>query len=242
MILHRLTKYSCPFQIKQLEQQQKEHIPYIYMREIPNKPPPPYTPPTSQVHVSTVLPSSVEQLQSMTSIISDKLFKAYVNGNLETAIPNVTEESKVLARHNIDKECFEFIFDLCKEFAVEHYKQFVEYNGPSWMVVKKKSLAKQKPFDTDELKAYLFKKTKEILEFEKVIFKEKMITKWSRKKRDHVDEILVIESQTEESEWTNYDDDEVIVKDELTNDIMNMLLTETANVISKIFNKKMNLS
>ncbi|KAK9752933.1 hypothetical protein QE152_g3792 [Popillia japonica] len=81
------------------------------------------------------------------------------------------------------------------------------------MVVKKKSLAKQKPFDTDELKAYLFKKTKEILEFEKVIFKEKMITKWSRKKRDHVDEILVIESQTEESEWTNYDDDEVIVKD-----------------------------
>ncbi|KAK9752932.1 hypothetical protein QE152_g3793 [Popillia japonica] len=127
-------------EIKQLEQQQKEHIPYIYMREIPNKPPPPYTPPTSQVHVSTVLPSSVEQLQSMTSIISDKLFKAYVNGNLETAIPNVTEESKVLARHNIDKECFEFIFDLCKEFAVEHYKQFVEYNGPSWMVVKKKSL------------------------------------------------------------------------------------------------------
>ncbi|KAI4470046.1 centrosome-associated protein [Holotrichia oblita] len=221
-------------EIKQLEQQQKEHIPYIYMREIPNKPPPPYTPPTSQIHVSTVLPSSVEQLQCMTSIISDRLFKAYINGNLETATPNITEESKLLTRHNIDKECFEFIFDLCKEFAVEHYKQFVEYSGPSWMVVNKRSLAKRKPFDGNDLKAYLFKKTKEILEFEKVIFKEKMITKWSRKKRDHVDEILVIESQTEESEWTNYDDDEVIVKNELTNDIMNMLLTETANVIKSL--------
>ncbi|KAI4470034.1 centrosome-associated protein [Holotrichia oblita] len=154
-------------EIKQLEQQQKEHIPYIYMREIPNKPPPPYTPPTSQIHVSTVLPSSVEQLQCMTSIISDRLFKAYINGNLETATPNITEESKLLTRHNIDKECFEFIFDLCKEFAVEHYKQFVEYSGPSWMVVNKRSLAKRKPFDGNDLKAYLFKKTKEILEFEK---------------------------------------------------------------------------
>ncbi|KRT85104.1 hypothetical protein AMK59_700 [Oryctes borbonicus] len=229
-------------EIKQLEQQQKEHIPYIYMREIPNKPPPPYTPPSSQIHVTSVLASSVEQLQSMISIITDTLFKAYESVNLESTSPNTSEELKLLSRTNVDKECYEFVFDLCKEFAIEHYKQFVEQTGPSWMVVNQKLLIKQKPFDKDELNAYLFKKTKEILGFEKVVFKEKMITKWSRKKRDHVDEILVIESQAEESEWTNYDDDEMIVKNELTNDIMNMLLTETANVISKILNKKMNLS
>ncbi|GJQ77157.1 hypothetical protein Trydic_g14835 [Trypoxylus dichotomus] len=229
-------------EIKQLEQQQKEHIPYIFMREIPNKPPPPYTPPSSQVHITSVLPSSVEQLQSVTSIISDKLFKAYENSNLENTTANISEDLKPLLKANVDKECYEFVFDLCKEFAVEHYKQFVEQTGPPWMVINKKFLAKRKPFGKDELKVYLYKKTKEILGFEKVVFKEKMTTKWSRKKRDHVDEILVIESQAEESEWTNYDDDEMIVKNELTNDIMNMLLTETTNVISKIFNKKMNFS
>lgn len=214
----------------------------MYMREIPNKPPPPYTPPGNLVH-TTVLPSSVEQLHSITSNISEKLYKAYEDGgSIENAISNINEEIILLTRLNVERECYEFLFDLCREFAIDHYRQFTNRTGPSWTVVNKKSLAKRKAFDRSDLKAYLFKKTKEVLGFEKVVFKEKMITKWSRKKRDHVDEILVIESQAEESEWTNYDDDEVIVKNELTNDIMNMLLGETANVISMIFKKKMNLS
>lgn len=213
------------------------------MREIPNKPPPPYTPPGStQTHVPTVLPSSSDQLHSITSNISEKIFKAYETGNLETTTSNVADEAKFLKQIAVDKECYEFVFDLCKEFAVEHYKQFVEHSDPSWMTVNKRTLAKQKPLDKEELREYLCKKVKEILEFEKVLNKEKMISKWSRKKRDHVDELLVIESQAEESEWTNYDEDEVLVKNELTNDIMNMLLTETANVFSKIFNKKRNIT
>lgn len=67
---------------------------------------------------------------------------------------------------------------------------------------------------------------------------EKAIQKWSGKKRDHVDEILLRECQEEASEWTNYDVDELIVKNGLTNDIMNMLLIETGHVLQTALDKR----
>ena len=58
-------------QIEQLQQQQaqvQEQIPYYYVREIPNKPPPPYTPPGQAPRVlssSTSLTSSVDELRAV---------------------------------------------------------------------------------------------------------------------------------------------------------------------------------
>lgn len=74
--------------------------------------------------------------------------------------------------------------------------------------------------------------------FEKIERRENSIIKWSRKKRDHVDEILVLECQNEELEWTNYDEDELFVKNEVTNEIMNILLSDTAEVLSNVLNKR----
>ncbi|XP_060076852.1 centrosome-associated protein 350-like [Ylistrum balloti] len=67
--------------------------------------------------------------------------------------------------------------------------------------------------------------------------------RWSvRKKKDHVDNILVEELREEEPDWVNYDDDETAVKMQLTEAIFETLLTDTVQTMNKIYRKKQMLS
>lgn len=210
------------------------------MREIPNKPPPPYTPPASvQVPVlPSVLPSVVDQVDTAAHFSADILYSAYLGNSLEA----VNFEDQIIDENvfkNIERHCLKFLFDVCKDLAVEHYEKFKIDEGPSWMkLANKQKLSLNSPFNKEQLKKHLSKKLKILLGYEKVERRENAIIRWSRKKRDHVDEILVLESQAEESEWTNYDRDELYVKNDVTNEIMNMLLCETAEVLSKVIMKK----
>lgn len=226
--------------IKQIQQQQKEHIPYLFVREIPNKPPPPYTPPVtaSLPTLPSVLPSAVDQIDIVSDFATDILYRAHLDNNLETVtFDNETIHDDLLK--NVEKSCLKFLFDLCKELTLEHYERFKTDEGPSWMKqVNKQRRSVNGPFGKGELKTYLNRKVKILLGYEKIERRENAIIRWSRKKRDHVDEILVLESQAEESEWTNYDKDELYVKNEVTNEIMNMLLSETAEVLSKVLKNK----
>lgn len=210
------------------------------MREIPNKPPPPYTPPVA-VQVPTlpsVLPSMVDQIDTAVNFSADVLYSAYLDDNLE----GVSFDEQIVDANIfkiVEKGCLKFLFDICKDLAVEHYEKFRVDEGPSWMkLVNKQKLSLNAPFNKEELNRYLNKKLKVLLGYEKVERRENAIIRWSRKKRDHVDEILVLESQAEESEWTSYDKDELYVKNDVTNEIMNMLLSETAEVLSKVLMKK----
>lgn len=59
-----------------------------------------------------------------------------------------------------------------------------------------------------------------------------------RKKKDHVDNILVEELREEEPDWVNYDDAETAVKMQLTEAIFETLLTDTVQTMNKIYRKK----
>lgn len=233
---------SISLQIKEIQQQQqKEHIPYLYVREIPNKPPPPYTPPvsTQTIVAESVLPASEKQVAVISTTVAEILHKAYLNQDLQNVTLSSEDIKTMQTKNNIENTCFEFIFDLCKEAAIDHYKQFESETGPMWMrLTKQHKLAMGKPFERKELEKYIAIKVKQWLGYETIKSTENIKCKWSGKKRDHVDELLVVECQSEETEWTNYDRDELLVKDELTKDIMNMLLSETAQVLSNILNKK----
>jgi hypothetical protein len=69
-------------------------------------------------------------------------------------------------------------------------------------------------------------------------FKIFFFCRWSQKRRDRVDQILVRELHSEESAWTDYSEDEATVKDQLTDNIMDLLINDTVNVFLKIFEKK----
>ena len=55
-----------------------------------------------------------------------------------------------------------------------------------------------------------------------------------RKKKDHVDEILIQELREEEPDWVNYDADELAVKMQLADAIFDSLLVETGHIIAQI--------
>lgn len=211
----------------------------MYVREIPNKPPPPYTPPSSQlpvINVATVIPT-VEEVEEITKYSAKILYKAYLSNNLENI--SISENTLSLISKNIPKERYKFVFDVCKDLAKQYYKQFEEEKVPSWLQLPKKPhLNTVKPLDVNGLERHIAVKLKEILGYEKPKRRENAIIKWSRKKRDHVDEILVTECQSEEAQWTNYEKDELLVMDQLTNEIMNELIKETADQFSQIFSKR----
>lgn len=222
-----------------MEQQQKERIPYIYVREIPNKPPPPYTPPLSQnvPLPRTVLPSNPSQVDLIVDNLVEVLYEANERNELNSV--QLTEELASID-NNLSKTCYELLFDLTKEFTSEHYDQFKAIDCPSWLKLNKyqDTLLSRRKFDKNDLSNYLKKNIKQIFGMEKTDTKQKALTKWCHKKRDHVDELLIIESQLEEIQWINYDYDELIVKNDLTNDIMNLLIGESATVVQSILRKK----
>merc|ERR1739838_474508 len=67
--------------------------------------------------------------------------------------------------------------------------------------------------------------------YEKWAQKENLIVRWSHKRRDRVDQVLVRELHAEEASWTNYQDDEVQVKDEISNQIMDALVNDTVQAL-----------
>lgn len=71
----------------------------------------------------------------------------------------------------------------------------------------------------------------------KKVSRENLLISWAGKKRDRVDEILVRELQEEEALWTNYNEDEVLVKDQMTEALLDSLISDTATVFAKIYKK-----
>ena len=52
--------------------------------------------------------------------------------------------------------------------------------------------------------------------------------------------ILIVTLQEEESVWTDYSKDEVVVKDQMAETILVSLIQDTADTFGKIYNKKQN--
>ena len=64
--------------------------------------------------------------------------------------------------------------------------------------------------------------------------KENLIIRWSHKRRDRVDQVLVRELHGEESTWIDYEVDEIQVKDELSNTLLDSLISDTVHAFKKV--------
>ena len=58
-----------------------------------------------------------------------------------------------------------------------------------------------------------------------------LIIRWSHKRRYCVDQVLVRELNAEEASWIDYQDNEVQVKDEISNLIMDALVNDTVQAL-----------
>uniref|UniRef100_T1H471 DUF4378 domain-containing protein n=1 Tax=Megaselia scalaris TaxID=36166 RepID=T1H471_MEGSC len=84
-------------------------LPYIYVREIPNKPPPPYVPPAHGSPMTTIFPSE-QRIKDITFRRSKELFYEIFETETPTKdkLPSILEE-------NITNIYERIILDICKE-------------------------------------------------------------------------------------------------------------------------------
>lgn len=235
------------YKIKKLEAEEVS----FYVREIPNKPPPPYTPPGdgrlstslgSPSIAPAVIPSNVEELTSFTEKATVLIYSAKQAGediaNLEAPV-EIYDSVKDKINEKDRRIYNTFLFDLCKEIIVEVFRTEYEKPGPSWTKPNVKTKPAMKiPKTVEELIEYVNQEVATLFGFKTKLQRENMVMRWSRKRRDRVDELLAREAQAEEDEWTKFHHDELVVKNGLTVAILDTLMTETANIVKIAYGKK----
>ena len=94
------------------------------------------------------------------------------------------------------------------------------------------------PKDSASLAALVCREIMVAFGYEKRAIKENLIVRWSpQKRRDRVDQILVRELHSEEKEWTDYSQDETIVKDAVTESLFDLLITDTVDHVKQVLLK-----
>ncbi|XP_071097553.1 centrosome-associated protein 350-like [Haliotis cracherodii] len=137
----------------------------------------------------------------------------------------------------------QLLFDLTGEIIREIYKDEHEADPLAWQKPRKKQTKYYKglspPTTVDHLRPIVQSAVSEIMGINGTRNSDRAVNKWNiRKKRDHVDNVLVQELRAEEPNWVNYDADEMSVKNHLTDVIMEALLTDTVHTLNKIFQKR----
>ena len=131
-----------------------------------------------------------------------------------------------------------FIFDLVKDTMADIFKVETEKQNPPWM--------NQKPLtknlltlsrNENSIVDLIIREVMVAFNHEKRSQKENMIIRWSQKKRDRVDQVLVRELHAEEPSWTNYEEDEAQVKSDLAQVIMDTLINDTVTAFKSIMYK-----
>ncbi|XP_026118818.1 centrosome-associated protein 350-like isoform X3 [Carassius auratus] len=137
------------------------------------------------------------------------------------------------------------IFDLSWEVIQDIYAEDPKVDQPQWMKPRRLNSTYfhrvKCPSDITTVQEFV---TTEVLKLCGLKKEQNQKTDWQkmikfgRKKRDRVDHILVQELHEEESQWVNYDEDELFVKMQLADGIFDALLKDTADVLTQIQEKK----
>ncbi|XP_060737946.1 centrosome-associated protein 350 isoform X3 [Tachysurus vachellii] len=165
-----------------------------------------------------------------------------------TALPKPQASGSLLGDEN-SEECVhsykQAVFDLAWELMQEIYAEDPNTNRPLWIKPRRvnstyihriddpSDLTKVQAFVTGEvLKLFgLNKEQNHRSDWQKML-------KFGRKKRDRVDHILVQELHEEEALWVNYDEDELLVKMQLADGILDTLLKDTVDVLTNIHERR----
>ncbi|XP_013189030.2 uncharacterized protein LOC106133746 [Amyelois transitella] len=189
-------------EIKALEQQQCQ---LVVVREIPDKPPPPYTPPTE-----TRL-NKIPRLYLADETTSQRVHKYITMPDLGPSDP--TDGFDV------------FINDFCQEAICRHK---LEESDKPWDAC---NLLPQKPqVDTEKL---LSKTSQELVDVFTGVTPT-VVSGVASRRSDHIDDILFAEWRRCEPEWTNLHTDEAAVKNQLFESIFQRILTETIDEYKRV--------
>ena len=221
----------------------------IQESNIPDKPPPPYTPPSpNRVHqarrpqpeVIRYVPSAKNEVIELSTKYVGQFFdiRRHLQGR------GFIEKVKALKSPQADdtsKEVFiDFLFEAVREVVVGIFSCEVDEQNPVWM--KQKPLMKEVmsiPKTEEGLKVKVLQELMVLFGFERRVMKENLMVRWApQKRRDRVDQILVRELHSEEATWTDFSRDETAVKDNIACSIMDLLINDTVEAMKRAYIKK----
>ena len=90
------------------------------------------------------------------------------------------------------------------------------------------------PKTAKEASALVEREALVLLGFERRAARENLVVRWSQKRRDRVDQILVRELHAEEASWRDYTTDEAAVKDQVADAIADMLVEDLAKELKEL--------
>ncbi|KAL5012691.1 hypothetical protein ScPMuIL_011242 [Solemya velum] len=222
---------------------------------VPNKVPPPY-PGEAEIAESELkrlledtfyaVPHKKDEIKDLVSLAVDEYWKCRRYGESMEGVraPDsfFTAEDAQLDMENKSHRVFKkLLFDLTGEIIRDVYKDEDNEHPPPWTKPKRKQQKYFRgislPTTIDVLKPVVQEAVIDILGLNGS--RKADCNKWNiRKKKDHVDKILVQELREEEPQWVDYDDDELAVKMQLSDAILDSLLTDTVQTMNRIIKNK----
>ena len=193
------------------------------------------------------MPSSREELQDLVSTLTKAVFDLKQSKSEERAIGSKGPTSSSLATGVIKagdsddggrKDFLEFVADLVNEICQGVYSCESEPQNPPWMPRK----------NLDRLRAALPKTLTQLVQlvrrevfihfnYEKRAKLESLVVRWSQKRRDRVDQILVRELHAEEPGWIDYSRDEAVIKNQVADSIAELLVDDVCKFLKEIQKK-----
>ena len=190
--------------------------------------------PFSEQLTSELLKDACEEVfdyyERVGTVVGAKPSQAYVDRNQESGM--------------FDQSCTklyqELVFDVARELIseVHEFREYLSEKHPPWMKPPKKTYSKF------VRQAHLLSKDELISAVDSYVSTciglndgRPDLEKYKRKlplnvsKKDYVDAVLIEELREEEPLWVNYDDDELKVKVQLTDSIMDSLIDEVVDII-----------
>lgn len=192
----------------------------VFSREIPNKPPPPYVPPAHGSPMITIHPTD----ERIKEIVYRRISELY-NPISDTA--TVTEKSHSILSENITNVYERIILDVCKECIAELDIDTSTING---MKFKQRLAFFNPPNRLEYVQEFALKKVKKLLDPNNSnMATATQIGACVKRKRDLVDEMLVMEMIEDESKWSNFDLEEKEVIENIVEQIVLLVVNEAVD-------------
>lgn len=204
------------FQIKNLDQT----VQVVFPREIPNKPPPPYVPPAHGSPMNPIHPTD----ERIKEIVYRRISELY---NIISDTKTVTDKSQSILSENITNVYERIILDVCKECITE-----LDFDSSTTNSMKfKQRLAFYNPPNRLEyVQEFALKKVKKLLDPNHAsLGTATQIGASVKRKRDLVDEMLVMEMIEDESKWSNFDLEEKEVIENIVEQIVLLVVNEAVD-------------
>ncbi|XP_061867417.1 coiled-coil domain-containing protein 187 isoform X3 [Colius striatus] len=190
-------------------------------------------------YVKKLSACAVEELWTPENIYSN-FRRINVPKHLEyNDLPGKALETESMRMYN------QVILDLTRELLCGEYQVTANPNTFPWVKENLRSHCSRhfcRRTDVSDVKTFVQGEITKIMNLEKndLAMKRKLLnmTKYGNCKRDRVDLILIQELRKEEPQWTCYDDDELTVKMQVTEDIFDSLILDTIRVLNKIYLRK----